>query len=125
MKITTSNFILTDKVGHREALIITIPRSIFSARNGDDRIKLTANIADSFGMHLANKTETKTVEECDSSIVNVENEGIEATLITYKAKALFCDDSPVPSKTPGLMELLLPSSYSFLAAFSWSLLCFL
>lgn len=60
VKTTTTDLIWSDNrlyvPYYHESWMVIVPRSIFLARDGDDRIELTAN-AEIHGIHLLYKTE--------------------------------------------------------------------
>ena len=77
VKNATSDFIWSDNfdICDDESLMVIVPRSIFSIRDGDDRIELTTKNAEILGIHLLYKTETVMIEEYDN-IAAVDEDGI-------------------------------------------------
>lgn len=75
VKNTTSGFIWSGSFdnNHPDAHIIIVPRSIFSLKDGDESIELTAD-AEILGIHLLYRTEITMIDQSDSSNVNVVEE---------------------------------------------------
>lgn len=84
------NFSLSGDYYHKSSMHI-VPKSIFSVRDGDNRIEFSAarklNLynatserteltenAEILGIHLLYKTESTMIDNCDNTIVNVEDE---------------------------------------------------
>ncbi|KAK1382299.1 hypothetical protein POM88_020034 [Heracleum sosnowskyi] len=59
LKNTTSDFIWRDSVNcsNNKPLMVIVPRSIFSVKDGDDRIELTTEFGGTLAIHLLYKTE--------------------------------------------------------------------
>ncbi|KAK1382384.1 hypothetical protein POM88_020119 [Heracleum sosnowskyi] len=75
IKNTRSGFIWNGSYNNNypEVQIIIVPRSIFSFKDGDERIEITAN-AEILGIHLLHRTEITMIDQSDSSLVNVVEE---------------------------------------------------
>lgn len=73
---TSSGFILQGSFDNHdhESLMVIVPRSIFSVKDGDDRIELTFD-AEILGIHLMCNTEITKIDECNSIAVSVDDDG--------------------------------------------------
>lgn len=77
VKNITSGLIWSDhlyRVDNNNTKIVLVPRSIFSISDGDERIELTSIAKNIIGIDLLYKWETTTIDEYDSSSVNLQDE---------------------------------------------------
>lgn len=59
---------------NHESLMVVVPRTIFSVKDGDHRIELTSD-AEILGIHVMCNTEIPKIDECNSIAANVDDDG--------------------------------------------------